>query len=261
VTLHGSVLFHLNLQYSSIEAEERARVIERCYRPMLGLLDQVPGLVLAVEASAATLEVAAELDPAWLADLRDRIAAGTVELVGSGDTQLIGPLVPPAVHRWNQRLGREAYARLLGAHPTTALVNEMAWSRGIVPAYLDAGYETLVMEWNNPRQTHPAWENEWRFGASWTPAGDGRRARIAWVDAVAFQQFQRAVTGDLELAEAADWLAALKGPLPRHVFLYASDAEVFDYRPGRYATEAPLQSGEWARAARRRARSGALRAS
>jgi hypothetical protein len=251
VTLYGSVLFHANLQYSSIEASERKRVIERCYRPLLALLDRVPGLFLTLEASAATLEVLAELNPELLARLRSECAAGRVEFVGSGDTQLIGPLVPAAVHRANQLLGQEAYERLLGLRPRTALVNEMAWSQGIVPGYLDAGYETLIMEWNNPRLGHPEWENEWRYGLSWTPAGDGRRARLAWVDATAFQKFQRAVTRDIELDEAADWFvghAPAGGAAPRHLFLYASDAEVFGYRPGRYAAEAPVAPGEWVRA-------------
>jgi len=251
VSLRGTVLFHLNLQYSSIEVADRRSVIERCYRPLLGLLDEVPGLVLAVEASGATLEAIAELAPDWLDLLCARIAEGRVELVGSGDTQLIGPLVPESVNRWNQRLGVEAYEALCGVRPTTALVGEMAWSRGIVSAYLDAGYETLVTEWNNPRRVHAEWENEWRYGCSWTRVADGRRARIAWVDAVAFQKVQRGVHGDLELAEVRDWFLAQRGESPRHVFLYASDAEVLDYRPGRYATEAALTqgAGEWARAA------------
>ena len=218
----------------------------------------MPNLVLAVEASAATLEAIADLAPDWLAALRERVMDGRVELIGSGDTQLIGPLVPASVHRWNQRLGQEAYEELLGVRPTTALVCEMAWSRGIVPGYLDAGYDTLVMEWNNAHRTHPEWENEWRYGCSWTPAGpveagDRRRARVAWVDAVAFQKFQRAVHGDLEVDEAAEWFLEQRTSEPRHVFLYASDAEVLDYRPGRYATEAALADrrggGEWTRAA------------
>lgn len=154
--LTGSLLFHLNLSYSAIEAADRMRVVERCYRPLLGLLERLPWLQLTLEASGHTLERLQRLDPEWMAELRERMAQGRVEFVGSGDSQLIGPLVPASVNRWNQRLGQETYQRLLGVRPRVALVNEMAWSQGILDAYVDAGYGALVMEWNNPRRTHPS---------------------------------------------------------------------------------------------------------
>ncbi|MCZ6597827.1 MAG: glycoside hydrolase family 57 [Planctomycetota bacterium] len=250
MALRGTLLFHLNLSYSSVPVEDRGEILRRCYRPMLALLDELPWLVLAVEAGAHTLERARELDPGWLESLRRAIDAGRVELVGSGDTQLIGPLVPADVHRWNQELGVRAYKELLGVRPTTALVNEMAWSQGIVDGYLDAGYETLVMEWNNPRRNHPTWNDEWRYGLSWSKSPRGRRIAVAWADAIAFQKFQRAVTGDLAPDAYRAWVAQRRADRPRHLFLYASDAEVFDFRPGRFRTEPELLAeGEWRRMA------------
>jgi sialic acid synthase SpsE len=250
--LGGTLLFHLNLSYSSIEVAERAEVVRRCYRPLLALVDRLPWLSLAVEASGHTLERIAALDPTWIDDLRTRIEAGRVELVGSGDTQLIGPLVPQRVHRWNQRLGQETYARLLGVRPTVALVNEMAWSQGIVDGYADAGYETVVMEWNNPRRLHPGWEEEWRYGVVGTTSPRGTRIDVLFADAVAFQKLQRAVAGELDAEEYVEWVLARRGDGPRHLFLYAGDAEIFDHRPGRYAAEPPLPAGaggEWGRLA------------
>ncbi len=249
MSLQGTLLFHLNLNYSSIEVEDRGLVVRRCYRPLLELCERLPWLTLAVEASAFTLERIAELDPGWIPRLCALLEEGRVEFVGSGDTQLIGPLVPSSVNRWNQRLGCEAYARLLGRSPRTALVNEMAWSQGIVDAYLDAGYETLLMEWNNPRRSHPEWEDEWRYRLAWTDSPRGRRIALAWVDAIAFQKFQRVVHGDLELDEYLAWVDSRAGERPRHLFLYASDAEVFGHRPGRFRGEPALEDGpgEWAR--------------
>ena len=250
--LHGTLLFHLNLSYSSIDEAEHPELLARCYRPLLGLCDELPWLVLALEATGHTLERIERLDPAWTAQLRALQAAGRVEFVGSGDTQLIGPLVPAAVNRWNQRLGQEDYARLLDHTPKTALVNEMAWSQGIVEHYVDAGYELVLMEWNNPRRNHPEWKNEERYRLSWTESPRGERIALAWVDAVAFQKFQRAVVDDLSIEEYLAWLEGERGDAPRHLFLYASDAEVFDYRPRRFRTEPTLagEEGEWARMAR-----------
>ncbi len=246
--LQGTLLFHLNLNYSSIEVASRKTVIARCYAPLLDLLEERPWLRLALEASGHTLERIARLAPSWIARLAALLAAGRVELIGSGDSQLIGPLVPAAVNRWNQELGRESYRRLLGHAPRIALVNEMAWSQGLVDAYLDAGYEAVITDWNNPRRYHPEWQEEWRYRSAWTQSPAGRRIRVLWADALLFQCFQRAVMGELEPERYVESVLARDGARARHVFLYANDAEVFDYRPGRYASEPPLAGeSEWLR--------------
>jgi hypothetical protein len=238
--LSGTLLFHLNLSYSAIEKRDRAEVVRRCYRPILEISEELPWCPVAVEATAHTLERIAEIDPDWLERLRAGVEAGRVEFIGSGDTQLIGPLVPAVVNRWNQELGRAAYERLLGRAPRTALVNEMAWSQGIIDAYLDAGYDLLLMEWNNPRRRHPEWRNEWRYRASWSESPRGRRIAVGWVDAVAFQKFQRTVVEEMEIDEYVAWVLEHADESARHLCLYASDAEVFDFRPGRFEVEAPL---------------------
>lgn len=246
--LEGTLLFHLNLNYSSIEVASRPTVLARCYTPLLELAERRPWLRLAIEASGHTLERIARLDPSWIARLRALVDEERVEFVGSGDTQLIGPLVPASVNRWNQVLGRETYLRLLGRAPRVALVNEMAWSQGLVDAYLDAGYEALITEWNNPRRFHPEWQEEWRYKSAWTTSPTGRTVRLLWADALLFQCFQRAVMGELEPERYVEIVLERAAGAPRHVFLYSNDAEVFDYRPGRYATEPPLrQPSEWER--------------
>ena len=246
--LRGTLLFHLNLSYSSIEVAERKTVVHACYRPILDLAEDLSWCAITVEATAHTLERIAEIDPTFLGRLRALIDEGRVEFVGAGDTQLIGPLVPAVVNHWNQRLGQDAYESMLGRRPVTALVNEMAWSQGIIDHYLDHGYETLLMEWNNPRRRHPEWKNEWRYRMTWSESPRGRPIAVCWVDAVAFQKFQRTVVQDMEIDDYVRWVLGHAGERPRHLFLYASDAEVFDFRPGRFATEPPPQGeSEWRR--------------
>ncbi len=247
--LMGTVLFHLNINYSAIEVADRPEVVRRCYRPLLELCRRLPWLVIAVEASAYTLETVRAIDPSWIDELRALIEEGRVEFIGAGDTQLIGPLVPASVNRWNQRLGQESYAEILGLRPQTALVGEMAWSQGIIDAYVEAGYRTLLMEWNNPRRQHPEWNDEWRYGHVSSVSPTGQHIGVSWVDAIAFQKFQRAVVGDLSLDEYTDWVLSHAGPRARHLFVYASDAEVFDYRPGRFGSEPALpgEASEWTR--------------
>ena len=75
--LTGSLLFHLNLAYSSIEERERAEVVRRCYEPILALAEENDWLPLAVEAPAWTLERIAELDLDWIPRLRVSSSART----------------------------------------------------------------------------------------------------------------------------------------------------------------------------------------
>ncbi|MDE2292679.1 MAG: glycoside hydrolase family 57, partial [Elusimicrobia bacterium] len=71
---------------------------------------------------------------------------------------------------------------------------------------------------------------------------------LIWNKSIAFQKFQRYAHGEMELDEYLAYLAGHIGSGPRAFPLYANDVEIFDFRPGRYHTEAPLQEdGEWRR--------------
>ncbi len=237
-------LFHLNLMYSAIEEEARAEVVACCYWPLLRLAESVP---VAIELSGYTLEEIQRLDPAWVNRFRELLREGTVELVGSGYSQIIGPLVPARVNHWNQKLGCQIYERHLGVRPDVALVNEMAYSAGLLEHYLNHGYRAIVMEWNNARTDHPEWSPNWRYFPQRVQALDGRTLDLIWLDCIAFQKLQRYAhsedTLDEYLAYLRTHLQAGTGYFP----LYGNDAEVFGYRPGRYATETPLTADEWDR--------------
>lgn len=239
--------FHLNICYSSIEESQRREVIRRCYWPLLRLA-QKHGLPLGIELPAYTLETIARLDPAWLKALRELVTAGGCELIGSGYAQLIGPLVPAEVNAANLRLGRHVYERLLGVRPRVALINEQAYSAGLVPHYLTASYEAIIMEWDNPAQAHPEWDPAWRYLPQRALGPSDERIGLIWNKSIAFQKFQRYTHGELELDEYLSYLLAQRGEMTRAFPLYANDVEVFDFRPGRYHTEAPIcKAGEWPR--------------
>src|SRR5882757_1948803 len=118
--------FHLNLAFSSIEEDRRAKVIAKCYWPLLRLAEKHPHI--GIEVSGYTLEQIAIHDPAWIAQARKLIAEDRIELIGSGYSQMIGPLVPARVMAENLRIGNEIYDELLGSRPAVALVNEQAFS-------------------------------------------------------------------------------------------------------------------------------------
>ncbi len=247
MTLQLFAFVHLNLAFSSIEEEQRPTVIERCYWPLLRLAKRFD-LPLGIEASGYTLECIAKIDPECLAELRRLVTSGPCEFIGSGYAQLIGPLVPAEVNVANLRCGMAVYESLLGIRPRLALVNEQAYASGLVPLYLEAGYDAVIMEWNNPFRTHPEWNPEWRYYPQRASSPAGEIIPVIWNESVAFQKFQRYVHGDIELAEYLRYVRGHMSADDRAFPVYGNDVEVFDFRPGRFMTEAPLHvDGEWAR--------------
>jgi hypothetical protein len=245
-TLNCFALFHLNLAFSSIEEEHRATVVRDCYGPLLDLAERHGPI--GIEATAYTLQAIAKGDSGWLARLTNLIGSGKVEFIGSGYAQAIGPLLPSAVVAANLRLGNEAYQRLLGITPRIALVNEQAWSGGLVGQYLDAGYDALLMDWDNVTNFHPGWSPAMRYAPQRAQGSDGRDIAILWTNTVAFQKLQRLAHDDISLDDYLAFVANQRGGEDRTVCLYASDAEIFGFRPGRYRTEESNQGGtEWTR--------------
>ena len=241
-------VFHLNLAFSSIEEESRSEVIARCYWPLLEFASSHGPI--GVEATGFTLEEIARLDPEWCGRARALIAHGRIELIGSGHAQLIGPLVPARVSEANLAIGNRIYREILDARPQIALVNEQAYSAGLVGIYLDAGYRAILMDWDNPAAHHPEWPHETRHLPQRAVGSDGRSIAVLWTSTVAFQKLQRFVHGDISIETYRDYVLARRGESARALCLYANDAEIFDFRPGRYHTEERLSGcSEWHRMA------------
>ena len=232
--------------YSSIEETLRKDVVQKCYWSLFKLADL--GIPIGIEAPAVTLEIINELDPDWISTLSKYIAENKIEFIGSGYSQIIGPLVPAKVNEWNQKLGLESYNKFFGLTPNIALVNEMAYSGGIVEHYINAGYNAIIMEWNNPRSAHPEWENDWRYSPQKAVGSNEKTIPLMWADSIAFQKFQRYVHGEYELEEYIQYLKSHRGETGRFFPLYSNDVEIFDYRPGRYKTETQINgNSEWDR--------------
>ena len=242
-TLTGYALFHLNMMFSSIEEDERPAVIQRCYDPLLDLAET--GLKIAVEATGLTLEIIDALRPDWTARLRRLVADGRVEFVGSGYAQAIGPLMPHQAVSKNLALGLKAYERLIGVRPRIALVNEQAWSGGLVPLYRAAGFTALVMDWDDCAAHHPEWNRHWRYHPQIAAGVEGSEIALLWSNTIAFQKLQRLAHRDIALDDYADYVLGHRGPVDRVLALYTNDAECFGYRPPRFGTEDPVSDGEW----------------
>ena len=232
--------------YSSIEKEDREEVIRKCYWPIFNLVDI--GVPIGIEATGLTLEIINSLDRTWINTLRKHIISNKIEFIGSGYSQIIGPLVPNEVNSWNQKIGKKVYSKLLNCDPIIALVNEMAYSAGVVEHYSNNGYKAIVMEWNNPRKYNPKWKNEWRYFPQIAIGSRNVSANLIWADSVIFQKFQQYVHGEYSLQKYIEYLKNIDCKNRRFLPLYSNDVEIFDYRPGRYHNEPVLDTiSEWKR--------------
>lgn len=242
--INGYIIFHLNLAYSSIAESERKNVIRRCYWPLLELIDG--GTLAALEIPAYTLEQINQLDKAWVHKFKELIKQGKTELVGSGYMQLIGPLVPSQLNDANQYWGNKIYKELLDVTPRVALVNEQTFSRGMVDIYKKAGYKAIVMDWDNPYRFNKKWNYSWQYQPQ-IAKGINEDLPVIWSNTVAFQKFQRVIHKEIDEEEYVNYIDKIVSEAKGGYFpVYVSDVEIFDYRPGRFHTEAPMgEHPEW----------------
>lgn len=239
-------IFHLNLMYSSIAEESRAQVVANCYWPILRMAEEL-NIPIGIELSGLTLKIINEIDPAWVQKFKQLLSEKKVELLGSGYAQIIGPLVPVKVNDWNQKIGLETYQEVLNFQPRLVWVNEQAYSADLVECYLKFGYQAMVMEWNNAFRFHHDWLTEWQYQPQTVAGSNAQRIPVIWNNSIWFQKFQRYVQGETELEEQLNYITNQVGQNERNFALYGSDAEVFDYRPGRYQGELKIENSEWIR--------------
>lgn len=245
--LHLYTIFHLNLAFSSLPEEDYPLVIERCILPLLDICEKT-NAPIGIEAPGWTLEKINEISPSWIDKLKVLWEKGECEFIGSGYSQLIGPLVPAKVNAQNLKIGHQVYQSLLGQKPHIAYVNEQAYSPGLIEHYLDANYKAIIMEWNNPYKYHPEWYREWQYYPQIVVDSNGNSIPVIWNNSIVFQKFQRYAQGEIELDEYMDYLGSHSNGSSRFLPLYGNDVEIFDYRPGRYDTEVDLcEGGEWNR--------------
>ncbi|MBI5454418.1 MAG: hypothetical protein HY956_07325 [Deltaproteobacteria bacterium] len=238
--LHLYTAFHCNLAFSSIERGAFPSVIERCYWPLLNLAEE--GFPVALEMTAWTLKEVNAIDPVFVEKLRELWDSKRLEFIGSGYSQAIFPLIPTEVNRWNLEAGNRHYKDILGRRPEVALVNEQTFSRGLVDLYREAGYRSVIMDWNNSQKYHNFPKELVYFPQR--ALGISTDIEVLWSHSIAFQKFQRLIHGGVSMEEYTDFLSAhYSADEERSFVLYTNDAEVFDYRPG----GEEVKKTEWAR--------------
>lgn len=227
--LYLYAVFHGNLNFSYIPRDFYPQILRRCYWPLLRIIEeeQVP---LGVEFSAHTLQVVNSLDHTFVERLGRLWEEGRCEFVGSGYVQSIMPLVPARVNRENLRQGNAVYHQLLGRRPTLAYVNELVYSAGLPRLYREAGYQAIMANWESGLASQE--DSELLYRPCAVIAGEDDQMPVVWHSVVAYREFQKYIEGESHLNSYLDGLLAHLPPTGQRAFpLYASDWEVFDFKP------------------------------
>lgn len=238
-------IFHLNLAFSSIDKSDHAQVVDRCYWPLLSLIEhhEIP---LGIEASAYTLEKINAVDASWIEKLKVLLRREQCEFIASGDSQIIGPLVPATVNEWNLELGARHYRELLGVTPAIAYINEQTLSASLIDIYIDQGYTAIVAEWDNAKAVNPDWQESFLYRPAYAVAQSGRKIPLLWNWSIGFQKLQRLAHKQLSPQDYQQFVLEAQYNGIQALPIYGNDAEIFDYRPGRYQEEsAPSSHSEW----------------
>lgn len=242
--MNSFLLFHLNLSFSSVEEHQHKSILQKCYYPLLNL-PKKHGIKIAIEASGATIERLNFIDPYFLSELKELISNQLVEFIGSSYYQSIFPLNPYELNKLNLDYGRSIYNELLNSDPTTALINEMSFSRGLIDLYLDDGYQSIITDIDNI-QNHYSKKANYNFTQLKSITGK-RDIGIIWADSILFQHFQRYIHGENTLGDYLNIINLYKQKKLPYLPIYSNDAEVFNFRPGRFSAEKKIINNEWDR--------------
>lgn len=235
------LLFHLNLFFSSIEEKDRLKVIDDCYEPLIELVEENE-IPIGIELSGMTLLEIRKLKPSFIKKLSYKIKEGFVELIGSGYSQLIGPLVPYEINDVNLSYGIEIYEKYLGTRPKICLVNEMTYSSSMTELMVKHGFDAFIMDRNNISK----FRNDLKLDKNFPLLSLSKSKRflpIIWSDTNVFQKFQQYIFNDISKKE---YLSFIKQILKNDLIpIYSNDAEIFNFRPGRFNEERNINEDEW----------------
>lgn len=234
--------WHLNLNYSSIESNDHPKVIATCYWPILDIAEsrRTP---FGIEINGASLEAIEMIDPSWIRKAVSLAREGLVEFIGSGYTQIIGPLTPYHINVMNFVRGQEIVEDLTGIRPRVAYVNEQSTSSGVLEAIANSGFDAAVVEWENAWIANPEWPEFNSYRPQRVNVADG--LGIIWNHSRYFQGLQRVVHRELTVDSYLDLFRKIQPHATPAICFYGGDAETFDFRPGRFPSESKIWTSEW----------------
>lgn len=237
-------LFHLNLQFSSIPIKDFKKIINNVYYPILNIIDK-HNYHLSIELTGWTLEKINEIDKNWIKDFKILLSKKKCTLIGSGYSQIIGPIYDSNINFNNQKLGIEVYKKILNIKPKISLVNEMAFSNGLIEVYKKF-YEAIILDIKNAEISKNIKLQNNNF-PNLLINDNKDKIPVIWADTLLMQKFQQYVHGSISMNNYLKEIKSFKLINKLTNSIYCGDAEIFDYRPKRYHSEDKILSNEWSK--------------
>ena len=143
------LLFHANLNYSRLEPEKFEFVIRESYEKLVDLFaNRYPDARWTFEASGFTIEQMAKIAPDVLEKYKKAFKKNC-EFMGSPYAHSILANVPYEDGLYSLKFGMDAYQKHLGFKPKSGWNPECSWNKTIPKMYEEAGYETLLIDWDS----------------------------------------------------------------------------------------------------------------
>lgn len=241
------LFFHLNLFFSSLPQKKRKEVINKCYWPLLNLIDK-SDFNIGLEISGWTLKEIKKIDNKWIIYFKRLLKEKKTYLIGSSYTQAILPLIPYEVNNYNIEYGKKIYKKLLNQNPKIAYVNEQCFSKSVVDLYRNHNYESLIMDWDCIK-SNPNLNQKLKFYPQ-KLKGNKKTINVIWNSSSNFQNFQKIIHSKMSENEYFENFNQSNLFKEGVVSIYGSDAEIFDFRLKRFENESNLSNknySEWSK--------------
>jgi hypothetical protein len=143
-------IFHANLNYAFLEPFFFERVIRASYETIIDVFrERCPRAKYVFEASGYTVEHIAKVTPDVLDKLKDAIARGQCEFMGSPYAHPILANVPEEDGRWANEFAMRAYEEYLGFRPESGWNPECTWRQHVPCTFRDVGYQYLTLDFES----------------------------------------------------------------------------------------------------------------
>ena len=137
------------------------------------------------------------MDKSWVEKFKNILEKKKFELISSGYSQIIGPLVPEKVSIKNLEIGSNIYKKLLKKKPVLGLINEQAFSSSMIKIYKKF-FNAIIIDWITAKDNLNEKFIQNNSDPCYIKDDFNNKIRVIWSNSISFQKFQRVIFREIE---------------------------------------------------------------